>query len=202
MASVRAVLFDLGNVLCHVDTGRMRRAFTAETGLSSEQLDRALFGAGLKEALDRGRLAPAEVTERIGEALGISMTLDRFSALWNHVLLPWPEMDALARRVATALPCGLLSNTDPIHHALARSTYPALAALPVQVVSYEIGALKPEPAIYEAASAAMGVAPGELLFVDDLSENVEAARAAGMAAHWFRGIPGLREELATHGIPT
>ena len=46
--------------------------------------------------------------------------------------------------------------------------------------SSTLGFFKPDPRAYLAAAAALELAPGECLFVDDLQVNVEAARAVGM----------------------
>lgn len=48
-------------------------------------------------------------------------------------------------------------------------------------LSCEIGAIKPEPAIYLAAVERLGVKPHECVFVDDVPPYVQAARNLGMA---------------------
>jgi putative hydrolase of the HAD superfamily len=53
------------------------------------------------------------------------------------------------------------------------------------VDSVDIGVRKPHPDAYRAAADALRVAVEECLFVDDLTVNVDAARAAGMAALRF-----------------
>jgi putative hydrolase of the HAD superfamily len=66
------------------------------------------------------------------------------------------------------------------------------------VVSWELGVLKPDPAIYRAALDRLGVAPGEALFVDDRPENVAGAEAVGMRAMLFAGdasVPELRRRV-------
>jgi putative hydrolase of the HAD superfamily len=59
---------------------------------------------------------------------------------------------------------------------------------------------KPDPAIFLACAAALGVAPGDVLFVDDKAENAEGARRAGMDAHHHRDPSSLREALRGHGL--
>ena len=43
------------------------------------------------------------------------------------------------------------------------------------VVSCEIGARKPDPAMYEFVTNALGVAPGSTVLLDDLEGNVDGA---------------------------
>ncbi len=56
------------------------------------------------------------------------------------------------------------------------------------VYSAQAGHPKPEAGFYAFAEDATGHPPGDLLMVDDKSENVEAAEAAGWrAVHWTEG---------------
>jgi len=59
---------------------------------------------------------------------------------------------------------------------------PEFAAMDALVDATDVGARKPEPAAYLAAAAALGVAPSEIVFLDDTPECVDGARAVGMAA--------------------
>lgn len=68
------------------------------------------------------------------------------------------------------------------------------------VNSSTIGAAKPDEAIYNAALSAAGVEPCDAIFVDDASDNVDAAVRLGMAGHLYRGIRTLRAELVRAGI--
>jgi HAD superfamily hydrolase (TIGR01509 family) len=56
----------------------------------------------------------------------------------------------------------------------------------VLVYSYEVGIEKPDRRIYKITCQRLGVAPGEVVFLDDLEANVVAAREAGMRAVLFQ----------------
>jgi HAD superfamily hydrolase (TIGR01509 family) len=69
--------------------------------------------------------------------------------------------------------------------------------------SAEEGLKKPDPELYRRALARLNVQPGEAVFVDDFSENVEAARALGLAGvHFTRGMGAaeVRAEFEKLGI--
>jgi FMN phosphatase YigB (HAD superfamily) len=53
------------------------------------------------------------------------------------------------------------------------------------VDSLDIGVRKPEVAAYTAAVDLLGAQPGRVLFIDDLTANVEGARAAGLQGFRF-----------------
>lgn len=69
--------------------------------------------------------------------------------------------------------------------------------------SYEVGLAKPDPAYFVHCCAALGVTPGEALFIDDLMENVEGAREAGLHAEFkdrFLGADKLARILTGYGL--
>jgi 2-haloacid dehalogenase len=69
------------------------------------------------------------------------------------------------------------------------------------VVSGDEKLAKPDPAIYALALKRFGLAPGEGLFVDDSLANIQAARANGFVGHHFSGdVAALRGEMAELGI--
>jgi HAD superfamily hydrolase (TIGR01509 family) len=67
-------------------------------------------------------------------------------------------------------------------------------------VSCLTGLRKPDPRAFTGAARALGVAPGQCLFVDDRETNCAAARATGMQAVRFTGARELRRALAARGL--
>jgi putative hydrolase of the HAD superfamily len=53
------------------------------------------------------------------------------------------------------------------------------------VDSLDIGVRKPQVEAYTAAVERLGAEPGRVLFIDDLTANVEGARAAGLQGFRF-----------------
>jgi FMN phosphatase YigB (HAD superfamily) len=92
-----------------------------------------------------------------------------------------------------------LSNTNPIHFAMLKDAYPLLRHFHGYVLSYEIGAAKPESKIYREAIERAQCLPEECFFTDDLALNIEAAREHGMDAVQFHSAEQLRRELRARG---
>ena len=75
---------------------------------------------------------------------------------------------------------GLCSNLAKPYGAAVLALLPGLDAY---VFSYEVGAKKPDPIIYQAACSAMNCRPGDVLFVGDSRKaDFEGPRAFGMQA--------------------
>lgn len=138
--------------------------------------------------LSAGYYSPAEV-ERIHHA-------------W--LIEEYPGMDELVGRLTDAgQHTACLSNTNDYHwrQMHGEPAYPTFRALGTRLASHELRLLKPEPAIYAAAVAALGCQPREIAFFDDLLENVQAARAAGWNAERIdpTGSPPSQIEAALRG---
>lgn len=62
------------------------------------------------------------------------------------------------------------------------------------------GLRKPAPACYSVVANTLGVAPREVVFIDDREANVKAAQEAGMAGIHFRSAAQLEVELRALGV--
>ena len=93
---------------------------------------------------------------------------------------------------------GLLSNA-PTTMSRAIEKAPWTSTFSALTFSADLGVAKPERAAYDAAARALDVPAGDVLFVDDRSENVAGVHAAGMSALHYTGfedaLPVLRERL-------
>lgn len=99
--------------------------------------------------------------------------------------LPWMYVhDGVPRVLAQLQPAyklGLLSNAPPSLRGLMQRL--GLAGYFQQmIISGEVGVRKPHQGIYRIALDSLGVAAEESLFVDDMEENLVAARQMGMGA--------------------
>ena len=66
--------------------------------------------------------------------------------------------------------------------------------------SVKTSAIKPEPAIYEAALREIGCDPGECFYTDDIPKYVTAGRQHGLLAEVFTDVPALLGHLGQCGV--
>lgn len=79
----------------------------------------------------------------------------------------------------------LATNQEHLRAAYLMETLKLRDHVDGMIYSAGIGARKPEPAFFDAATKASGFAPDALVLVDDTHDNVVAARQAGWSAvHW------------------
>ena len=175
------ILFDLGNVLIELHADGLGRA-AAALGSAPERL-LALFNEnGMAQEIALGKLSPEEFVERINRRFGVSFTRANVVSWFGPELaVVFPEVPELIASLKGRYGLAILSNTFFGHwdYFMAMDLAWQFDAL---LASHLIGFCKPDPRAYRAALDRMGAAAAETVFVDDLAENVEAARAIGFTA--------------------
>jgi HAD superfamily hydrolase (TIGR01509 family) len=109
-----------------------------------------------------------------------------------------PHDGVLALIDRLAVPAVLFSNNGPVvDRALDHELADVRARFAHVLLSWRLGAVKPDPAAYEAVAARLAVEEGtQLFFVDDSPKNVAAARALGWQAEVFVDVATLERQLA------
>jgi putative hydrolase of the HAD superfamily len=150
---------------------------------------------------DRGLLELPEVIERIVRRTGLARAdVQRVVDAVPHELQPIPETVALLARLRDAGRRLLfLSNMPAPYAAHLEREHECVRWFEDGVFSGRVRAAKPEPAIFRLAAERFGEAPEQLVFIDDVVENVEAARALGWNAIQFTDAARSEAELAARG---
>lgn len=103
-------------------------------------------------------------------------------------------LDVLYRARAAELPTVLLSNAPAHLSDVLDATVWRRELMDDALYSARLGLCKPDPAVYERALAATGVAePSRVLFVDDREDNCRAAAQLGLRTLHYTGQPGYLE---------
>ncbi|MBK9167082.1 MAG: HAD family phosphatase [Bryobacterales bacterium] len=197
----RTIIFDLGRVIVPLDFTRSFHELAAIVNCEPEDVPRRIGSSDLVVRFESGEMEPRQFARELMTQLGADLDYEEFCRIWNGIFLPQtliPEdlLTGLKQRYRLLL----LSNTNAIHFPMLRESYPLLGHFDGYVLSYEVGVMKPERRIFEEAIARAGCAAGECFFTDDLAENVEAARSAGMDAAQFVSAEQLMDELRARRI--
>jgi FMN phosphatase YigB (HAD superfamily) len=105
-----------------------------------------------------------------------------------------PLLD-FAERLRATYKIGMLSNigADMMDGFFTKEDQATL--FDVVVLSGEVGVAKPSREIYEYAASQLQLASAECVFVDDLEENCDGARAAGMQAIRYEDFWQIKQAL-------
>ena len=199
----KGVIWDLGNVLVRWDP---RAALTA--GLGEEEAERFLAAEdfdfmAFNHAMDAGR-SWSEGLEELGRSHPHwSRHAVAYRDHFEHSLVgEVPGTAALVEELSEAgVPMWGLTNWSDELYPHAPRLFPVLGHLDDVVVSGAEKVAKPDPAIFEIAVSRTGLAPADLVFVDDSEKNVTAAIEYGLDGILFTGAEELRAQLRDRGLP-
>jgi glucose-1-phosphatase len=200
--SIQFLYFDLGNVLVRFDADRMLRQIGDLVGMTAGEMKGAIYDTGLTPQYELGRLSTDQYYEAFCAAAKCRPDRQRMAAAAAEIFdLNVPVLPLVAQLRQAGYPLGILSNTCPIHWEYCVNRYRILTeGFLVHALSYRIGALKPDAAIYRAAAELAGRQPEEIFFVDDTPGHVVGARAAGFDAVPFTTAEALADELRRRGM--
>jgi putative hydrolase of the HAD superfamily len=195
---ISAVLFDYGMVLSKPPAEKDWRALERVLGVREKEFQAAYWK--YRDAYDRGALRAATYWETMARDLEKPIDADVLGALIDADTVVWTRpnvemMDWAERLNRAGIKTGILSNIGDAMELGIRGRFPALDEFSHQTFSHRLGIAKPDAAIYRHAVEGLGVPAGEILFVDDREENIEAARAEGMVAVQYLGHEGFVEEM-------
>jgi len=177
--------FDIGNVLANFDFPMLLQAYADGAGKplgSHSERDEIMY-----DLVEKGLLGDAEYVDYLNEAKGLDWTVDDLTAVWQKIFSINETGRGLFERATKAgVAVYTLSNIAPYHiAALERNWDGFFDGATGLFLSYKIGVRKPHPDIYRYALDHLGATGEQCFFIDDLAENVAAARLAGINAHQF-----------------
>jgi putative hydrolase of the HAD superfamily len=200
---IKTVIFDLGRVIVPFDFQRGYSRMAAACGLTPEEVRARIHALDIVVPYESGHITSEDFVARVLDSTGAAISFDEFSEIWSSVFLPETLLtDSMVESVKRSCRLVLLSNTNDIHFRMIRESYPILRHFDEFVLSYEVGAMKPDPRIYARAIEAARCEPGECFFTDDVPAYVEGAVRAGIDAVVFENCAATRAELQKRGVET
>ncbi|PFG18417.1 putative hydrolase of the HAD superfamily [Propionicimonas paludicola] len=173
---IRALLFDADGVLQWPTAG----AIEAFTRLGE---DRPGFVKDLlaEEATTMtGQVELVEVLQTVIERYRLTVSVEELIQIWYRIELREPMLEVVAEARAAGLKTALATNQQPYRGRWMQQNLPYADYFDELCYSFELGVAKPDPAYFTQIVTRLGVAPEEAVMIDDLPENIEAARSAGL----------------------
>jgi putative hydrolase of the HAD superfamily len=198
---IKTVIFDLGKVLIPFDFARGYRAMEKFCDYPAAEIPKRIAGTDLVYRFETGLVEPRDFVEQLSRVLDLRVTYEQFCEIWSSIFLPETLVpDSLLAGIRERYRLLVLSNTNAIHFDMVRQNYPMLRHFHDLVLSYEVKAMKPSPAIYREAIARARCRPEECFYTDDIPAYVEGARREGIDAVQFQSCAQLERDLAAREI--
>lgn len=193
----RLILFDFGGVLLRLNDPVKTFGF----GSSRADFNERWLAAGAVQAHERGEIGPEEFGRRMVGEMGLPYSPDEFIRRFDG----WPdrvtpETAAVVGRIPASIDCAILSNTNGLHWAAQDVARDFGGRISRCFLSFEIGAVKPDAAIFDYVRRELPCAPSEVLFIDDNPKNLDAGRRAGLRCRHCPDVDELESVLQGAGV--
>lgn len=206
MQAIKNIIFDLGDVIINIDVPETTQAFADLAQRSFDEIQTLITQNSVFQKFETGQLSSDEFRDYVRTLFRRSDWTDAMiDEAWNALLLDIPpqrvaKIQSLAQKGYRLF---LLSNTNPIHveatHEILRAAT-GVARLhdlfEKTYLSYEMGVMKPDAAIYERLLADAGIEAQETLFLDDNAHNIAAANACDIQTIHVQKPTSIVEYLA------
>ena len=180
MKASSAVVFDLGKVLVDFDYGIAAKKLAAHSARPPAEIQSFIDQTPLLLDYESGRVTRLEFFERVRTATGFRGAIEEFGGFFADIFTPIPTMielhSELRRRKIAAY---IFSNTNDLAIEHVRRKFSFFRDFDGYIFSHEVGAMKPQPKIYDAMEKMSGRRGKDLIYIDDRLENIEAARPRG-----------------------
>jgi FMN phosphatase YigB (HAD superfamily) len=183
---IKAIIFDCFGVLTTDGWLAFRHKYLQEGSAVEED------ASEFNRQSDAGIISHDEFIERIAKLVGIPHE-QAMMVVDGHV-----RNDQLFEYIRDELKphykIGLLSNVSANYMDELFEPW-QIELLDAMTFSFELGAVKPDPLMYENIAAKLGVSPEECIFIDDREGFAEGARRVGMQAVWYQSNDQLKREI-------
>lgn len=194
MASpVRAVLFDADGVLQHM-TVEWRETIGEQSGENGHEAERLLNAiAHSEKPTMTGEVDLAHSLTQVIDAHDADLEADDVMDAWHQIETDPGVLDGVRALAGRGLVRALTTNQSFPRARWMQANLPYDELFDAQFYSCEMGLAKPDPAYFQHVLTALGLAPGEALFMDDTRANVESASGLGIRAELFARDGGRAE---------
>jgi glucose-1-phosphatase len=187
---IRNIIFDLGGVLISLDVQEAINGITA-LGIRfpyDEQVREKFMG--LLRLFEVGRISPSGFRNEMRALTTVAFEDEAFDRVWTSMLVDYsPVTIGFLLELKKKYRLFLLSNTNVLHVPHFREKLTLQTGAKMEDIfekvfySHVLGMRKPDREIYEYVLKDGGLDPEETLFIDDMEENVIAARGLGIIGH-------------------
>lgn len=194
---IKATVFDIGGVLIDNPWPQMLSHYASRLNVSEKDLEKFLKESKLMDDWSKGVITEDKFWREVCNNLNChfpaskSLWLDGFKLAYRKKPEVFELIDILQEK---GFLIGLLSNIEKlVAEFLKQENFPDLDAF---ICSCDIGEIKPSPFIYEEMLKKLNLEPNEVVFIDDLKENIEGAKKIGIQTIQFTNISDLRKKLS------
>jgi putative hydrolase of the HAD superfamily len=202
MSDVTWFIFDLGNTVIKLAYERAMENICKRAAITRDELVELLESPGGYRDLERGAVTFDQFYDFLSDKAGYRGSLHDLQETWSDFFDgPLPGMEDLLIRLRRKYRLAFLSNSNEVHAQLIPRKFAALFEPDDRLIfSHRFKTAKPDPEMFQRALEIIGALASQAVFVDDLLENVLAARSVGITSYQFRDVFALERALQADGL--
>jgi putative hydrolase of the HAD superfamily len=195
-------IFDLGNTVIKLAYERVMENICKRAAIDRDALVEMLESPGAYRDLERGAVSFEQFYDFLCDKAGYRGSLQDLRETWSDFFVgPLPGIEDLLGRLRRRYRLAFLSNSNEVHAEVIPRKFASLFERDDRLIfSHRFKTAKPDPEMFHRALEVIGALPSQAVFVDDLLENVLAARSVGITSYQFRDAFALEQALRTDGL--
>lgn len=198
--TIKAILFDLGGVLIHLD-GPPIKSDWLSSPITDKQSWALWSNSKYVKAFEQGRISVDEFARGVVKENSLLISSKQFTKYfiqWPTALFPGSlELLGSIRKNYTL---ALFSNTSELHWPRIMGEMKLQGKFDHYFASFQINMFKPDVDSFHYVAEKMSLKPEQILFLDDNSRNVSAAHQAGMQSDQVKGIDEVVKALGNRNL--
>ena len=192
---IKAIIFDLGNVIVHADHEKMLDGLASKSDRSLGYTKNYYKNSPARKLFEIGRIKPMQFYEQINKDLNLKIDFDDFCDIYCNIFTLNKDVEDLIKRLKKAYRLILLSNTDELHFRHIKNKFRIVDVFDDYVLSYKTGMRKPNPLIFVEAVRKCRASPFSCMYFDDIPEFVMIAGLMGVKAYQFKSFEKMLRDL-------
>ena len=201
--NIKAVIFDLGNVLIDFDHMIAAKRISKFTDKTPQEIFNLFFDSELTALFEEGKISALNFFSEVKKILNSKLDYAEFLPIWNEIFFLSEKNQAvynLVKILREQYKIALLSNINNLHFDYLKKKFPDFDAFHNIITSFESGIRKPDPLIYKKTLDLLEAAPQNTFYTDDRAEFTEKACILGIRGFVFRDAEQLKRDLSGNGI--
>jgi len=194
------IVFDLGNTIIRFDHNISARKIANLFNSDLKKIYDTFFDSEITRAFEKGLLSPRRFYEEASRLLGFKLPYEDFVPIWNEIFWEDEEACRLARELKKRYRLFLLSNVNRLHFEYIEKKFDIIKIFDEIILSFVVGAVKPEAAIFEDVVRRAGGDRSKILYIDDREDLVRCAATFGIDSIRFENAEKLKTTMAARGI--
>ena len=188
MFSVKAVCVDLDGMF-FTDTSFQTFKTSLAPYIEKEKRDYVLALSPQMKAFKTGKMSETDYRNRVQQELNLSLSHEEIFQILRESYEINPEVEQLVKELKRkGYQLCICSNNFPTRIRELDKKFNFLSLFDTVILSYEIGAMKPDKQIFEALLQKTGCQPAEIVYADDKESNLLEAKQLWISTFVFKDV--------------